>query len=99
MTTIQVYLEEGFDHDRVVVTSNDSQHTESDVTTRPQVGLASVVEVDSAPGDQTTVRVALPERGLTTEVEIDAAQTPHVRVSVTDGALRAMPQPAPPMFA
>ncbi|WP_110241828.1 hypothetical protein [Nocardioides gilvus] len=99
MTTIQVYLEEGFDHDRVVVTSSDSQHTEPDVTTRHQVGLASVVELDSAPGAPTTVRIALPERGLTTELEIDPATTPYVRVNVTDGALRAVPQPAPPMFA
>ena len=99
MTSIKVYLEDGFDHDRVVVTSTGSEHTEPDATTRHQVGLASVVELTPSPGASTTLRVELPGRGLHGEVELDPAATPHVRVSLTDGALQVRPQAEPPRFA
>lgn len=99
MATVTIYLEDGFDHDRVVVATGGREQVEPDATTRHQVGLAAVVEVDPPAGGPTTVRVALPERGLETEVEVDPAATPYVRVNVADGSLTVVPQPAPPMFA
>lgn len=99
MATMTIYLEDGFDHDRVVVTAGGREQSESDVTTRHQVGLAAVVKADPPPGSATTVRVAVPGRGLEAEVEVDPATTPYVRVNVADGALTVVPQQAPPMFA
>ena len=99
MVEIQVYLENGFDHDRVTVSAGHEEHTERDVSTRYQVGLASVVELrmpGAAPG---VVRIAVPQRGLTAEARVDPAATPHVRVNITDGSLDVHPQAAPPMFA
>ena len=43
MGDIHVYLENGFDHDLVTVSTDDEEHTEPDVSTRYQVGLATVV--------------------------------------------------------
>jgi hypothetical protein len=99
MTGIHVYLENGFDHDRVVLVAGEDHHTDPDVTTRQQVGLATVVELDVPPDARTVVQIAVPERGLSAEVGVDPTSTPHVRVSVTDGSLDVLPQATPPMFA
>ncbi len=99
MGGIQVYLENGFEHDVVTVSAGNEEHTEPDVSTRYQVGLASVVELDVPEGTPGVLRIALPERGLTAEAEVDPTATPHVRVNITDGALEVQPQAAPPMFA
>lgn len=99
VATLTIYLEDGFEHDKVVVAAGGSERTEPDATTRHQVGLASVVELDPPPGRATTVRVALPDRGLAAETEVDPATTPYVRVAVADGRLTVRAQPAPPMFA
>jgi hypothetical protein len=97
MGEIHVYLENGFDHDRVTVSVGGEEHIEPDVSTRYQVGLASVVEL--AADGTALVRVAVPDRGLSAEAEVDPTATPFVRVSITDGSLQVQPQAAPPMFA
>ena len=99
MGDIHVYLENGFDHDLVTVSTDNEEHTEPDVSTRYQVGLATVVELEAPIVPTTVVRVELPEKGLTAEAEVDPAATPHVRVNITDGSLDVQPQSAPPMFA
>jgi hypothetical protein len=99
MTAIHVYLENGFDHDRVVLVAGEHHHTDPDVTTRHQVGLATVVELDVPHDTEAIVHIAVPERGLSAEVGVDPTSTPHVRVNVTDGSLDVLPQATPPMFA
>ncbi|MBD3927467.1 hypothetical protein IEZ26_22785 [Nocardioides cavernae] len=99
MTGIHVYLENGFDHDLVVLVASEDHHTDPDVTTRHQVGLATVVELDVPSDARATVQITVPERGLSAEVGLDPAATPHVRVNVTDGSLDVLPQATPPMFA
>ena len=96
MTQIHVYLENGFDHDRVTVSAGDQEHTEPDVSTRYQIGLAAVVELDAPAG---AVRIALPDKGLTAEATIDPEATPFVRVNVTDGALEVRPDASQPRLA
>jgi hypothetical protein len=98
MGEVHVYLENGFEHDHVTVSAGNEEHTEPDVSTRYQVGLASVVELD-VPGAKAVLRIAVPGRDLTAEAEVDPAATPHVRVSITNGSLVVQPQAAPPMFA
>jgi hypothetical protein len=99
MGDIHVYLENGFDHDRVLVSTGTQEHTEPDASTRYQVGLASVVDLAAPSSSPAVVRISLPERGLTAEAELDPAATPHVRVNVTDGALDVQPEASPPMYA
>ena len=97
MGQINVYLENGFDHDRVTVSAGNEEHTEPDVSTRYQVGLASVVELDAS-ATTVVVRIEVPERGLTAEAEVDPTATPYVRVNITDGQLDVQPDAAQPRF-
>lgn len=99
MSGIHVYLENGFEHDRVTVSAGKDEHTEPDVNTRYQVGLASVVELQVPTAEPAVVRIALPMRGLAAEATVDPLATPHVRVNITSGSLDVEPQAAPPSFA
>ena len=99
MGSIQVYLESGFEHDHVTVRAGGVELEEPDVTTRYQVGLASVIALTVPDGVPLTVKIAVPNRGLTAEVTIDPNSTPHVRVNVAEGSLVMHPEAVPPMFA
>lgn len=99
MSVIHVYLEGGFDHDRVTVSADGVKLEEPDATTRYQIGLASAVELTVPDGRPLVVTVAIPDRGLRAEATVDPATTPHVRVDARGGSLVLKPQAAPPMFA
>jgi hypothetical protein len=99
MSVIHVYLEGGFDHDRVTVSADGVKLEEPDATTRYQIGLASMVELTVPDGRQLVVTVAIPDRGLRAEATVDPTTTPHVRVDARGGSLVLKPQAAPPMFA
>ena len=58
-----VALQEGFDHDRVVVIIGDSRFEFASLSTRNQIGLADEIEVEVPPG-RIGVRVALPDRSI-----------------------------------
>jgi hypothetical protein len=99
MSLIHVYLEGGFDHDRVTVSADGVELEEADATTRYQIGLASAVELTIPDGLPVVLAVAVPDRGLRAEATVDPATTPHVRVDARGGSLVLKPQAAPPMFA
>lgn len=99
MGDVHVYLEEGFDHDRVLVVAGGASLEEPDVTTRHQVGLAGVVDLEVPDGGPVAVSVAVPDRDLAAAVTVDAAATPHLRVNVVDGALVVRADGSAPMFA
>jgi hypothetical protein len=99
MGVIHVYLENGFEHDRVTVSAAGEERAEADVTTRYQVGLASVVELTVPDGPPSELRVAVPDRGLAAETTVDPRVTPHVRVNATHDSLVVQPEAVPPMFA
>ena len=99
MGGIQVYLENGFEHDRVTVRAGGAELEEPDVTTRYQVGLASVLELPVPDDVPVAVTIAVPDRGLIAETTVDPEVTPHLRVNATDGSLVVQPEAAPPMFA
>lgn len=99
MGRIQVYLENGFEHDRVTVSAGGAKLEESDVTTRYQIGLASVVELTVRDGVPLEMTIAVPDRGLTAETTVDPEVTPYLRVNATDGSLVVQPEAVPPMFA
>lgn len=99
MGTVHVYLENGFEHDRVVVGVGAREVVEPDATTRHQIGLAAVIELAVPDGVASRLRVALPARGMLAETDVDPALTPHVRVSVGASALVVQSVPDPPRFA
>lgn len=98
MSGVHVYLENGFEHDRVTVQAGGVEIEEDDVTTRYQIGLASVLDL-AVPAGAQTVTITLPDRGLTVSTTVDPECRPHVRVNVRDGSLEVEPEAAPPMFA
>ena len=99
MGSISVYLENGFENDRVTVSAAGEERDEANVTTRYQIGLASVVELRLPDGVPSALRVTMPDRGLVAETTVDPKVTPHVRVNATDGSLLVQPEADPPMFA
>jgi hypothetical protein len=99
MGTISVYFENGFENDRVTVSAAGEEREEANVTTRYQIGLASVVKLTVPDGVPSALQVTLPDRGLAAETTVDPKVTPHVRVNATDGSLVVRPEADPPMFA
>ena len=83
MGMITVYLENGFDHDRVRIEAGGAVIERSDVSTRYQIGLAEQFELPVADSGPVPITIALPDRGLSTQATIEANATPHVRVNVT----------------
>ena len=98
MTRVQVFLENGFDHDEVVLRTADDEQRLADVTTRYQTGLATMVDVE-LPEHASVVQVAVPARKLAAETVIDPSRTPYMRVEATGGSLLVQADPDPPMYA
>jgi hypothetical protein len=95
VSTVTISLEDGFAQDHVVVTIDDTVVLdEEQVSTRYQISLAREVTTDVRSG-VARVRVVLPERGLESALDVDAAATPTVRVSVDDGRIRLRPTDLP----
>ena len=99
MAGVRVYLGEGFDHDRVLLSAAGVEVEQSDVTTRQQVGLAVSVELAVPAGEPLVLTVSVPDRGLTAEAALDPEATPHVLVGVEHGSLTVRPEADPPRFA
>jgi hypothetical protein len=99
MGSISVYLENGFENDLVTLSAAGEERDEANVTTRYQIGLASVVELTLPDGVSSTLRVTVPNRGLAAEATVDPRVTPHVRVNAARNSLVVQPEADPPMFA
>lgn len=85
MANLTIDLREGFDGDRVVIAVDG--HTVFDkagVRTRYQISLAERMTVDIGAGRH-SVRVSLPDRHASDELEIDPAVTPFVGVTIEQG--------------
>jgi hypothetical protein len=82
MSTLHIYLEDGFENDTVVVRVNGREvFRKAGVRTRPEISLADLVEAE-VDGGPTTVGVEIPTRGEQVTIHIeDAARTPYVHVS------------------
>lgn len=87
MSRIQLVLQDGFEDDTVVVSADGQEllHWEG-VTTRTQISHAGDTEVE-VPEGMVTLEVDVPTQGVSDRVEIDAAATPVVGLSVRDGRI------------
>jgi hypothetical protein len=98
MGELTVSLEEGFARDRVVIRSDGATaYDESDLTTQTQTGLAGVARVKAA--GQARLEISLPARGLTQVVQLNAAITPYVRVSIVGDRIELISTDQAPYYA
>ncbi len=88
MARLSISLEEGFDNDTVVVSVNGTEHyRRGGVSTKLQVGLADLFEVDAENGP-VTIDVNLPVKRVSGRHEVDASSDLYVGVSVGGSGLR-----------
>lgn len=85
MATVTVDLQEGFTDDEVLVRvgAEPAWHG-TKVTTRNQIGFAATVEMSVREGP-VTVAIALPRRGISGSVVVDARGEAFVGVSLQAG--------------
>jgi hypothetical protein len=82
MPRVDLYLSDGFSHDRVVVRVNGRQVlAQEGITTAALTGLAATFQLE-VHDTSAVFEVELPTRHLLGRFEIDTAATPHVAVSV-----------------
>ncbi len=100
MATVNLFLEEGFDKDHVVITAGGSVVAdEQQVSTRYQIGLARQLDL-SLTGDEEEIVVSLPERGLEARLPISAGIPETLRISVSqDGSHIELSTEAPLGYA
>lgn len=85
MSRLHLVLEDGFEDDTVVVRAEGRELLHwDDVTTRTQLSHAGDAEVE-VPEGRVTLEVEVPTKGVSDRVEIDAAATPVVGLSLRDG--------------
>lgn len=100
MATVNLFLEEGFDKDHVVITAGGSVVAdEQQVSTRYQIGLARQLDL-SLTGDEEEIVVSLPERGLEARLPISDGIPETLRISVSqDGSHIELSTEAPLGYA
>ena len=82
MNPVHIHLEEGFADDRVIVRIDGVPVAErTGVTTRTQLGLATIIEQPVA-ASRVTVSVEVPTRQAVGEVTLDPRETPYVAFSL-----------------
>ena len=80
--TFTIALQDGFDDDRVVISTTGDVHEQLEhVSTRQQIGLARELTV-AVPADATALKIALPDKGIEQQVDLDEREGTHVGASV-----------------
>jgi hypothetical protein len=87
MSTLHIALQEGFEHDRVLVKVNGAEvANRPEVTTRNQIGFAEAVAIE-VPDGQVQVEVLVPARNLSETIAVDVEGKSYVGASIEDGRL------------
>jgi hypothetical protein len=85
VATLRVDFQDGFDDDEVVVSVDGSERVRrGGVTTKRVIGLACKDAIDVEQGPH-SVRISVPGRGISKEIEVDVDDAAYVGVSVADG--------------
>ncbi len=80
---LSIALEEGFSEDLVVISLDGVEvYRQPRVATRLQIGLADSFELQTA-ASSVTVAVALPDKGLATELELEVAGVLYLGISIS----------------
>jgi hypothetical protein len=87
VSLLHLVLEDGFDDDTVVVRADGRELLRLDgVTTRTQISHAGDAEIE-VPEGLVTLEVEVPTQGVRDSVEVDAAATPVVGLSLREGRI------------
>jgi hypothetical protein len=87
MAKLHIALQEGFDHEAVVIRVNRKDvFNKQDVRTRLQIGLADSFDVEVEDGPA-TVEILLPKKNLTKEIKTQVPQEPYLGVSLVAGKI------------
>jgi hypothetical protein len=87
MATLAIHLQDGFSGDTVVVSVDGEEVARREgVTTDLRLSRADVVEIEVADGES-TVAIALPDRGLSAELALPLAGEVVVAANVREGRL------------
>jgi hypothetical protein len=82
MAKLNIHLQEGFDHDTVIVRVGGREIFRSpNVTTRTQIGLAEMLNADVS-GDLVDVDVDVPARSQHASFSVSPSATPYLGVSL-----------------
>lgn len=97
MTTLHVALADGFADDAVTVRINGhTVYRKEGLRTDLRISRAGAVDLPLENGG--TTRLSVEARGFSTDLDVDAAQTPHVTVDLTPEGrpvLKPSADPAP----
>ena len=69
----ELHFQEGFDHDRVEIHIGDKMVEQDSLTTRMQIGLAKIAEIEAGPGK--VLKVKFPELGEEVSVKLQKSQS------------------------
>ena len=87
MSTIHVYLADGFEDDEILARVDGQEvYAKTAVTTMRLTSLADEFSFDAG-GDRTLLEIELPAEMLATTIEIDPVRGRYIAVSVEDGRL------------
>ncbi|HZB36486.1 MAG TPA: hypothetical protein VE443_00585 [Beijerinckiaceae bacterium] len=88
MSSLHLYLAEGFANDHVVVEVDGRKVLDADgVTTKKLTGLAMQIAPVAVQGQRSRVGVRLPRKGLDAAFEVDLGKGSHVPISIENGQL------------
>ncbi len=89
MAILHVHLQEGFDNDTVVIRVNGKEVARrTGVTTKRQVGVADLLEID-VPAGPVTVETGIAARGLSNTTELPMDGSVYLGLSVEPDGLKA----------
>lgn len=87
MPTLHIDLRDGFKNDEVALSIDGKEAARlSNVTTNLAISYAASKDVP-APEGVCQLQIDLPNRGLSAQFEVDAAETPHITVFAHEGRL------------
>lgn len=86
MTTLNVYLTDGFKDDRVAVSVDGRKvFDEGGVTTKRLLGLAKQLGPIAVDGDTALLEIELPERGMRAAISADLSKGSEVPIGIENG--------------
>lgn len=97
MGRLGIDLRDGFKNDTVVITVDGREaYRKGGVSTRFQIGLAEQVKLDVADRLVVAVRIDVPSKSVSTQVEVNGVSPRYVGVSLTaEGAIECRQQDEP----
>ena len=86
MAVVHLYLTDGFNDDRVVVSVDGRKVFDGGgITTKKLLGLAKQLGPVAVAGDTARLEIELPEKGLSVTISADLSKGSHVPIAIENG--------------